>query len=325
MLQNLKSLSFLRIINEKVSENKIKISWYLSIKLDDSNIPLYLWFIIKNIDNKPIIESININEYDDLNNTISNIIKQKDYTITEIYQYIQNNINIFLSNNNISTCDIILDKMEKIKDDNKEINNIDIMECNWNKINILKEEEKIKTYYKIIMENFNIKDISISDKNIENEIKQYLNNINTNHITIPNIIWEIISHKKKFISTTQEWSNNIIITIEDLERYLWIMPKDIAEYNKIILIDFSINSINFIWDYDVKSKKLWQLYFKYNIENDKDINNTLKKEDLFINNFEIYLKEDNQNQINEFLVDPINYINNIDPTVVANYNRLKYK
>jgi len=175
------------------------------------------------------------------------------------------------------------------------------------------------------MENFNIKDISISDKNIENEIKQYLNNINTNHITIPNIIWEIISHKKKFISTTQEWSNNIIITIEDLERYLWIMPKDIAEYNKIILIDFSINSINFIWDYDVKSKKLWQLYFKYNIENDKDINNTLKKEDLFINNFEIYLKEDNQNQINEFLVDPINYINNIDPTVVANYNRLKYK
>lgn len=329
MLNNLKSLSFLKIINEKVSENKIKISWYFSIKLEDSNIPLYLWFLVKNVNNKTIVESININEYEDLNETISNIIKQKEYTITEIYQYIQDNINIFLSKDEISTCDLITNKIEKVKNKNKEINKIEIVECNWDKISILKDEEinkeKIKIYYKILMENFNIIEVSISDKDIENEIRKYLNNINTNNITIANIIWEIVSHKKKEVSIIQEWSNNIIITIEDLERYLWAIPKDIAELNNTILAEFSINNITFIWNYDIKSKKLWPLYFKYNKKNDDDPENQLKKEDLFIPNFQIYLKDENQNQINEFLINPINYIKNINPTVIENYNKLKYK
>lgn len=329
VLNNLKSLSFLKIINEKVSENKIRISGYFSIRIDDSNIPLYLWFVVNNTDNKAVIESININEYKDLNDTVWNIIKQKNYTITEVYQYIQDNINIFLSKDNLSTCDIISDKLEKIKWKNKDVNQIKIMECDWNIISILKEEElnkeKIKTYYKIIMDNFNIIEISISDKDLENEIKKYLNNINTNNITISNIIWEIVLHKKKEISKTQEWSNNIIMTIEDLERYLWAIPKDIVEINNIILAEFSIMNINFIWNYDIKSKKLWPLYLKYNKKNDEDEDNRLRKEDLFINNFEIYLKDENQNQINDFLVDPINYIKKISPTAIENYKKLKYK
>jgi hypothetical protein len=47
------------------------------------------------------------------------------------------------------------------------------------------------------------------------------------------------------------------------------------------------------------------LYFKYNKQNDEDNENTIKREDLIINKFEIYLKDEDQNQINKFLIDPI--------------------
>jgi len=39
------------------------------------------------------------------------------------------------------------------------------------------------------------------------------------------------------------------------------------------------------------------LYFKYNKQNDEDNENTIKREDLIINQFEIYLKDENQNQV----------------------------
>jgi len=144
----------------------------------------------------------------DLNETVGNIIKQKKYTITEIYQYIQSNINIFLSSDIISTCELIKNRIENYKDNNKQINYIELTNCDQENINIIKEEkedkETIKLFYKIKLNNFNILDIKISDKDLENEILKYLNNINTNHITIPNIIQQIISYKKEYISTKQE-------------------------------------------------------------------------------------------------------------------------
>ena len=201
--------------------------------------------------------------------------------------------------------------------------------CNEEKINIIKEEKIdnniIKLYYQINLENFNIIKVSISDKVLESEIEKYLDNINTNHITIPNIIQEIISYKQDRINTTQEWNNKTIIAIEDFERHLLTTPKDIAELNWKFLIEFEIKNIEFIWSYDIESKTLWKLYFKYNEENNTDENSNITKEDLNIKNFEMLLKEENQNEINKFLVNPLIYINSIDPNIVNNYQNLKYK
>lgn len=321
-LSNLKSLSFLKILNEKVSEDKIKISGYFSIKLKDWYLPLYLWF---SIDKNWNIESININEYEDLNQTIWNITKQRKYSITEIYQYIQNNINIFLSSERLSTCEIILYKLKDYTENNKQIIYIDLENCNDKSINIIKEEkidkEVYKINYKISLENFNIKDIKISDQRLENEIRKYLQNINTNHITIPNIIQEIISYKKEEINTKQEWSNNIIITIEDFERHFSTIPKDISESNWQIKIEFSIKNINFIWLYSVDNKILWPIYLKQ--ANTITQNDNTNIEELLINNLKLILKEENQNEINKFIIDPFSYITKLDPNIIQNYGNIQ--
>ena len=324
LLNSFKSLSFLRILNEKASEDKIKISWYLLIKLKQWEIPLYLWFIAdKNWD----IESININEYEDLNKTVSIITKQKKYSITELYQYIQSNIEMFLSNDNLSTCDIILSKLKDYQEDNKEINSIDMVDCNENKIYITQEKTQnakiTNLSYQIKLENFNIQDISISDKDVEYNIKEYIKNINTNNITIPHIIYEIVSYNKQEHDYKQEWNNKTIIAIEDFNKYLSITPNTISELDWKINVEFILKDINFIWTYNIKNKILNNLYFKYKLWKDELAWNDAKYEQMLIKNFEIELKEENQNKINNFILNPLNYLRSSDQETVDKYKSIR--
>ena len=313
LLDTIKSLSFFKIIREKISWDKIKINGYFSIKNNDWNIPLYVSVIVKNIDDKLIIDTLNFSEYKDLNDTLWEITKNKEYTIPKLYQYLQENIDIFLSDDNISTCELIWNNIKKLLQWNKNLNELTLLECNPEKITIIKHEkidkELVKTYYKITLENFDITNIMISNKYIENEISKSLNNINTNNITISKIIWEIVSYKIEEKEYIQQGSNNIIITIEDFEKFLGTIPNDIAEWIDQIIVEFSIQDIKFIGNYNITSKKIWPLYFQQN-------NN---QTDLIIKNFELYLTKENQNQINEFIIDPLKYIKKIDPTSITQY------
>ncbi len=328
-LQNIKTLSFFKIIKERISWEKIKVSWYFSIKTNEWYIPIYSSIILKNIDKELIIENIKINEYEELNNTIENLIQIEKYTISKLYQYIQQNIYIYMSPDKVSTCKIIENTINNIFEETKNMSSLDMLECNSENISILKNQEiedsNNKIYYKIYMDNFNIENIMISNKYIENEIKKSLPNINTNNITISNMIWKIISYnieKKEFI---QEWSNDIIITIEDFKKHLNTIPKDIVEWSNKIILEFSIQWVNFIGTYNTETKKLWTISFKYNERNNEVEWNKIDKYNFEIKNFELYLKEDNQNEINRFLINPIEFLKENNPTVVSNYENLKYK
>lgn len=317
-LKSIKSLSFLRVISEKFDDEKIKINWYFSIKAKDDNLPIYLWF---STDKNWVLESISINEYKDLNETIKNIIKQKKSTIAEVYQYIQDNINLFISSDNLSTCDLIKGKLKSYQNANKQINRLSVTYCDKNNINIFKEEKEQKQtnklFYKIILDNFNIKDIEISEPKLEIEIKEYLKDIETNNITIPTIVQEIITYKSNNLNLKQEWTNNIIIAIEDFQNYLQIIPIDISDKNWRIAIEFSIKNIKFTGTYDINNKILYNLSFKY-----KENENGISKQDLSISNFNLSLTDDNKNEINKFVLSPLNYISNIDKNSVESYQKL---
>jgi hypothetical protein len=144
----------------------------------------------------------------------------------------------------------------------------------------------------------------ISDKKLENDISNYLKTINTNNITISSMIWEILNYKQETKEYIQQWSNNIIITLEDFESYLGTIPDDIVEWENQIISEFTVQWIKFIGNYNITSKKIWPLYFQNY---------------LAIPEFELYLIADNQNKINEFLIDPLKYIKEINPAVVTQY------
>jgi len=325
LLNWVKDLSFFKIIDNKISWEKIKISWYFSIKDQDWIKSIYTSIITENKNDELIINKINFDGYKELNDIIWEVIKSKQYTIPEIYQYLQDNINIFLSDDKISTCELIWNTIKNW------LWWIELMECNPDSVSILKttawnnENKNNKTYYRMTMDNFNITDIMISDKTLENELSKSLTNINTNNITISKIIEQIISYEPKQKEYIQQWSNNIIITLEDFEKYLSIIPSDIVEWQNKIIAEFSVNNIKFICNYNIENKKIWPLYFKYDISNSISKNTQITKEDLAINDFELYLDETHQNDINEFLIDPLKYIKTINPNAVNNYKSITNK
>ena len=88
---------------------------------------------------------------------------------------------MFISSDNLSTCDLIKGKLKSYQNANKQINRLSVTYCDKNNINIFKEEKEQKQtnklFYKIILDNFNIKDIEISEPKLEIEIKEYLKDI----------------------------------------------------------------------------------------------------------------------------------------------------
>ena len=123
--------------------------------------------------------------------------------------------------------------------------------------------------------------------------------------------FNIIAYEpQKDISQTLEWSNIAITAIDDFRNYLGVNVVDIAESNWKVAAEFEINSISFIWIYDTRTKKLWPLFLKQEAENKDDIN---------FKTFSLYLTPENQNEINRFLIETIQYLKNIDTALVNKY------
>lgn len=307
LLKNLKSLSFLKIINDEIDWNKIKTNWYLTINIKWDMTPIFFWATFENEKWYLIVKEFTLSEYDELNETLWIIISQKDYSISEIYEYIQNNISLYISQNmNLTPCDLIKNRLTE-----QNIWEIKILHCDDNKLNLIKWWPWNKILYQIKMEKYNINSITVSNKKIQAYVDNNFSNINTNSVTIANIISNIVAYEPpKDISQALEWSNNAIIAIDDFKNYLWVDVKDIAEQNGRIAAEFTINKIDFIWIYDTNTKKLWPIFLKQTDENDEEIK---------FNTFSLYLTQENQNEINRFLIETIQYLKGIDATLVNKY------
>lgn len=309
LLKNIKSLNYLKIINDEIDENQIKINGYLSIDTAIDTKSIYFGAILENKNGSLIVKDFSLNDYDDLNETIKVIIAQKNYSLQEIYQFIQENISIYLSENiTITPCDLLRDKLNTIN-----VWIYELLICNDERINIIKwwDNDK-KILYQIKMDNYEIKTLSISDP----EIQEYMDNnftwTKTNSITISNVVWKIISYvPEKTNTTTQalQWSNATIRALDDLRTSLWVIVSDIAEENGKIAAEFELNNIDFIGIYDPTTKKLWPLFLQK--PNDKY--------GLNFKNFSLYLTPENQNEINRFIIETIQYLKWVDEKLVNIY------
>lgn len=307
LLKNIKSLSYIKIINDEIIWNDIKINWYLSITLKGKSSPIFFWSILENKNGNLVVKEISLNWYDELNTILWIRISQKDYSIWEMYEYIQNNIGLYLSEDfNATPCDTIKERLEKLK-----INSFELLYCDESRINMLKWSGD-KIFYQIKMDQYNIKSI----KSTNEEVQQYIDKnfvwIDTNSITVSNILSSILTYEpaKITVSDTLEWSNDAVVAIDDFRNFLWIVVKDIWEKDGKAAVEFEINNIKFVWIYDTNSKKLWPLF----VEKD-----WAERDEINFRNFALYLTSENQNEINRFLIETVQYLKEIDSYLVNKY------
>lgn len=308
LLKNIKALSYLKVINDEINWNNIKINWYLSINIKGNSSPIFFWSILENKNWNLVVKEISLNWYDELNTILWIRISQKDYSLWEMYEYIQNNIWLYLSEDfNATPCDTIRQRLEKLN-----INWFELIHCDESRINMLKWTSWDKIFYQIKMDQYNIKSI----KSTNNETQKYIDEnfvwLNTNSITISNILSSILTYEPKKVETsnTLEWSNDAVIAIDDFKNFLWIIITDIWERQWKAAVEFEINNIQFVWIYDTSTKELWPLFVEKEWINRDEIN---------FRNFSLYLIPENQNEINRFLIETVQYLKEVDEYLVNKY------
>lgn len=315
LLKSLQSLNYIKIINDEIIWDTIRINWYIPrFKLNNwESFPIPFWSTLLNKNWKLVVKefSLNIAGFDafQINDVLKIMLEKRDYNIGEIYEFIQNNMDLYETNDySASPCDLLKNRFDTIK-----IDWLQILICNDEKINITKWISGNKILYQFKMEEYNIKSITTTNNAIQKYINEHYSWITSNAVTINWIVSDIVTYepqKQEQENNYLEWNNNAIIAIDDFKKYLWIDIVDIWERNWKVAAEFSITNINFVWIYDIETKKLWPIFLKQPGE---------EKWNIIISNFSLYLLPENQYEINKFLIEPIGYLYNLDKRIVIKY------
>lgn len=296
LLKDLYNITFFTITDNKIIlKDTIAITWYFHIL----NKTIKTNLILERNQNNLIIKTINLQKYSWLTKVINNIIQNENRWINKMYQYIKDNIDTYwvedswVSIINIWFCEILKAKI-----------NYNIVECSDK--NVLIEKDWIN--YKIFIEDNKAYDANISNPQIEDKIKEQLQKSWYNNISLTEtIIWILNYQISDEIFT---WNQNSILISEIFQKYLGTQPVDVVESNWSFFLTFILQEINFIAEFDMSNKTIVAMYFQDITQDWKPLN---------IKDFSLLLNDSNKTQINQFLINPINYIKNLDSFAYINY------
>jgi len=297
LLQELLNISFFTITDNKIIwKDTIIMTWYFHITNKDIKTNL----LLERYQNNLIIKSVNLQKYSSLSKVINNLIQTDNRWINKMYQYIIDNIDTYWVEDtgtiitNIWFCDILKTKIS-----------YNIIECSDQ--NVLIDKDWIN--YRIFIDNQKAYDVNISDKTIETTIKTQLQKSWYNDMGLIETIQGILNYKTQ-IQEVITWNQNSILITEIFQKYLWIVPNDVVESKWSLFLNFQLQKINFIAEFSMTDKVIKALYFQDIITNWKPLN---------IKQFSLLLDDKNKTEINQFLINPINYIQNLDSFAYINY------
>lgn len=268
------------------------------------------------------VKQIDIEWYPDFTQTINQLIQKQTWGFADLQRYINQNQAILNQKESQSVANTTEKNCQKII---QELSGQDVQKCDQNKIviDILRKNKVISL--NVSHDSFVPNKIDISDTEAKTILTNYINqpeitaqlqgrSINDNTITdfIKDIIKAIIDNKPLTNTGNFEWSSNTIIIMEKVKNYLGVVLTDIVEKNWKILIQFSINGVNFIGNYNFEEQKIQTLYFKDAAENNNP---------LLIKNLTLTLDNDHKADLENFVTNPLNYIKENSPESYLMYQK----
>jgi len=307
LLEQIKSYSFFVITQEAVKESSVDIGGYMKISYKNEEIDLAMTAKLVLWENKLLIEEINFKDYPQLTISAQTIAKQRSFTLSQMYQYISENIGLFLlDSSDIDFCDRV----------NESLSNVSISQCSPQYIELSKKINNKKITYNLTLNDFNIEKIEIDEKEIESMVLTMMKNINTNAFNLYSRLQEIIEVEPEIedINEVYQSDKNLMIS-EKIKKYLHVEPENIREKDDQFVIEFRIEQQLFIGIYDFSLNKIEPLYF----------GNVYIREwkQLVVRNFNLILDDEHKTSINKFIISPLDYIKEINKPAYEAYLRYK--
>lgn len=258
---------------------------------------------IKN-NNTLIIQSVNFEGYDKLNATIPTLLEKKQLWLNDIYETLVQNIQVLAGDQKAEAT--FCDSLETRLKDNLALGKI--QSCNEG----VTEIAIINIVYKFAYRDGSLIKIIVSNSGLQQAIDKKFWSIKTDTTTLLPTIFSILTY-----DPSQETANLLtgglsaeqVLIYEHIVKYLGIKPTNIAQNNKnpaLYLVEFTLQNFEFVGVVNINTLTISPLYFK---------KNTKYK----FSNFSMPLDDKNLPTLNKFANDPIEFLKQLNPSLVEQY------
>ncbi len=238
-----------------------------------------------------------------LNDVLNTILEKNKLTMSQLYDYMLKNADLFLEDQEeVTFCDILSWNIDWVQN------------CSNSQVWVEVKSWSMIINYTFLHKDWIIKDILVTNKSLQAKVQVHFSWYETNSLNFGDFIAEVIEYKPEV--EKEEVMNDITQTERtiidgDFEKYLEANVAWIIKQNWDILVAFDINKIEFIALYDVDIHTIKTLFFKKLWTKEK------------FSSFDMELSTNNGDDIEFFVTDPLDHLQALNPRIVDLYKNNK--
>ena len=282
------------LVNQEETESLI-------VKGLDRDTDVKLEAVIKFDGVKLYVEKVSISANKALESFVNALLERDHYVFVKMLQLISDNLAIADQNSTLKL-DLCAELKQKYP--------TGLLLCSDSKIQIEKgqTEQASGTIYTFLLQKGSLIWVEISDKILETKVLQNLDIWKITKDTLAPMIPVIVNYEPKDEISGFGMKEQLLVN-DKFMKYFSKAPKKVEVSWGSVRIYFEVEGINFIGGYDVVTNRLAPISLDF----------WAARKPIIIQKMELNLDDQHRDDLNAFLLNPINYIQKINPNLVKKY------
>ena len=273
----------------------------LVVKGLDRDTDVRLEAVIKFDGVKLYVEKVSISGNKALESFVNALLERDHYVFVKMLQLISDNLAIADQNSTLKL-DLCAELKQKYP--------TGLLLCSDSKIQIEKgqTEQASGTIYTFLLQKGSLIWVEISDKILETKVLQNLDIWKITKDTLAPMIPVIVNYEPKDEISGFGMKEQLLVN-DKFMKYFSKAPKKVEVSWGSVSIYFEVEGINFIGGYDVITNRLAPISLDF----------WAARKPIIIQKMELNLDDQHRDELNAFLLNPINYVQKINPNLVKKY------
>lgn len=273
----------------------------LVVKGLDRDTDVKLEAVIKFDGVKLYVEKVSISGNKALESFVNALLERDHYVFVKMLQLISDNLAIADQNSTLKL-DLCAELKQKYP--------TGLLLCSDTKIQIEKgqTEQASGTIYTFLLQKGSLIWVEISDKILETKVLQNLDIWKITKDTLAPMIPVIVNYEPKDEISGFGMKEQLLVN-DKFMKYFSKAPKKVEVSWGSVRIYFEVEGINFIGGYDVITNRLAPISLDF----------WATRKPIIIQKMELNLDDQHRDELNAFLLNPINYVQKINPNLVKKY------
>ena len=282
------------LVNQEESQSLI-VKWL------DKSTDIKLEAVIKFDGTRLYVEKVRIQGNNSLESFVNALLERDHYVFVKMLELISENLTIAAQNSALK-----LDLCGELKQKYQ----TGLRGCSSTKVQIEKwaSEQTSGTIYTFLLEKGILTRVEISDKELETKVLKELDLTKVTKDSVAPMIPVIVNYEPKDEISGFGMKEQLLVN-DKFMKYFSKAPKKVEVSWGSVKIYFQVEGIDFIWGYDVVTSRLAPISLDFGVA----------RKPVIVQKMELILDDQHLEELNAFLLGPVNYLKKINPNLVKRY------